>query len=110
MAINYDELEKALAEMQPRQRLFEIVKDEMKKRGHWKYLRRGKPNPQTLNKAASLEIVRNSEGQAVILTGLLPDGTYGIVADEETPFTKEELSDAELFKKHRDDISERMGM
>ena len=34
-------LEKELAKMKPRQRLFEIVKAEMQKRGHWKQLPRG---------------------------------------------------------------------
>lgn len=42
MAINYDELEKALADMKPRQRLYEIVKAEMVKRGRWKNAPRGK--------------------------------------------------------------------
>jgi hypothetical protein len=41
MAINYNELEKALADMKPRQRLYELVKAEMQRRGHWKLLKRG---------------------------------------------------------------------
>lgn len=35
-------IELELAQMKPRQRLFEIVKAELKRRGHWKYLPRGK--------------------------------------------------------------------
>lgn len=41
--MKYNELEKALKEMQPRQRLFELVKAEMKRRGHWKNKPRGNP-------------------------------------------------------------------
>lgn len=41
MAINYQELEKALSAMKPRQRLYEIVKKEMVKRGRWRVLARG---------------------------------------------------------------------
>lgn len=50
MAINLEELERELRDMTPRSRLFTIVKEEMKRRGHWKNHRRGKPHPQTLNK------------------------------------------------------------
>lgn len=35
-------IEYELSVMKPRQALFEIVKAEMKKRNHWKYLPRGK--------------------------------------------------------------------
>lgn len=41
MAINYEELETELRKMKPRQRLYEIVKAEMKLRGRWKILTRG---------------------------------------------------------------------
>lgn len=34
---------KALRKMQPRQRLYEIIKAEMIRRGRWKNLPRGKP-------------------------------------------------------------------
>jgi hypothetical protein len=39
--MNYDQLEQALKDMRPRQRLYELVKAEMKRRGHWKNLARG---------------------------------------------------------------------
>lgn len=39
--IDYDELEKALKKMKPRQRLYEIVKTEMIKRDRWKTQERG---------------------------------------------------------------------
>ena len=48
--INYTELEQQLKLMKPRQRLFELVKKELKSRGHWKALKRGKPHPESLNK------------------------------------------------------------
>jgi hypothetical protein len=41
MNINYDELEQALKEMQPRQKLYELVRAEMVKRGRWKTAPRG---------------------------------------------------------------------
>jgi hypothetical protein len=50
MKINYKDIEKALCEMSPRSVLFGLVKAEMKRRGHWKNLKRGKPNPDKLNK------------------------------------------------------------
>jgi hypothetical protein len=50
MAINYEELEKELAKMQPRQRLYEIVKSEMEKRGRWKKLPRGAVTLKNLKK------------------------------------------------------------
>jgi hypothetical protein len=37
----YPGLEKELATMQPRQKLYELVKKEMQKRGHWKGAPRG---------------------------------------------------------------------
>ena len=43
MAIDYIELEQALKDMKPRQRLFELVKQQMKRRGHWKPKPRGVP-------------------------------------------------------------------
>jgi hypothetical protein len=48
MAIDYNELEQKLKETKPRQRLFEIVKKEMQRRGHWKGKPRGKPINETL--------------------------------------------------------------
>jgi hypothetical protein len=48
--IDPKELEQVLSDMQPRQVVYEIVKKEMQKRGRWKNLKRGKPNPQTLQK------------------------------------------------------------
>ena len=41
--IDYDELEQALQHMQPRQKIYELVKREMKLRGHWKNKPRGNP-------------------------------------------------------------------
>lgn len=41
MTIDYDELEKALKNMKPRQKLFEMVKAEMIKRDRWKPEKRG---------------------------------------------------------------------
>lgn len=43
MAINYEELERELKAMKPRQRLYELVKREMQKRGNWKGKTRGVP-------------------------------------------------------------------
>lgn len=33
---SWEDLREALAEMKPRSKLYEIVKSEVKKRGHWK--------------------------------------------------------------------------
>lgn len=55
MSIDYEELERALAEMQQRQRLYELVKKEMIKRGHWKYLKRGFHVSEAIQPAAKLE-------------------------------------------------------
>jgi len=41
--IDLTELQRALQLMQPRQKLYEIVKAEMKRRGHWKNKPRGNP-------------------------------------------------------------------
>lgn len=41
--IDYDELEQELQNMQPRQRLYELVKKHMVLRGRWKAGKRGKP-------------------------------------------------------------------
>jgi hypothetical protein len=47
MIINIDQLEQLLETMQPRQRLYEIIKKELKRRGRWKNLPRGKaPDPK----------------------------------------------------------------
>lgn len=40
--INYTELAEALREMKPQQKLYELIKTEMKRRGHWKHKSRGK--------------------------------------------------------------------
>ena len=39
--IDLAELAQALAKMQPRQKLYELVKAEVKRRGRWKYRPRG---------------------------------------------------------------------
>ena len=39
-------LKRELEQMQPRQKLYELVKAEMKKRGHWKQLPRGRAFPK----------------------------------------------------------------
>lgn len=41
--IDYDELTKELERMKPRQRLYELIKLEMVKRGRWKIAGRGRP-------------------------------------------------------------------
>jgi len=46
--IDYEEIEKALREMQPRQKLYILVKAEMVKRGRWKNKGRGKPTVENL--------------------------------------------------------------
>lgn len=43
--IDYIALKEALAEMKPRQKLYELVKREMKRRGRWKLKDRGAPPP-----------------------------------------------------------------
>lgn len=48
--LDYGEIEQALEKMQPRQRLYKIVKAEVKKRGHWKQLPRNKGNPENFTK------------------------------------------------------------
>jgi hypothetical protein len=50
MAIDYNELEKALRNMNERQKLFQIVKSEMLRRGHWKNLPRGKAITENLKR------------------------------------------------------------
>lgn len=40
--IDYEELTQALAKMRPGQRLYQIIKSEMKKRGRWKNKPRGR--------------------------------------------------------------------
>lgn len=44
--IDFDELEYALGRMKPRQKLYNLVKSEMKKRGNWKDKPRGKILPK----------------------------------------------------------------
>ena len=41
--IDYGELARELRKMKPRQRLYELVKAEMKARGRWKPAPKGKP-------------------------------------------------------------------
>lgn len=48
--IDYEELAKALAEMKPGQRLYQIIKSEMKKRGRWKNRPRGRVVVENLQK------------------------------------------------------------
>ena len=55
MALDYDELEQKLAKMKPRQRLYELVKQEMVKRGHWKQLPRNKGDASRFTKGKSAE-------------------------------------------------------
>lgn len=52
-------------------------------------------------------VIKNKDGLVVYMQGLLPDGTFGIVADEERPFTDEELADPVKFKERRDDTARR---
>lgn len=53
-------------------------------------------------------LIKNATGDIVYMQGLLPDGTYGIVADQERPFTQEELTDVAKFVEHRDDLARRV--
>jgi hypothetical protein len=39
--LDFNEVEQELKKMKPRQRLYELVKNEMKRRGHWKPKARG---------------------------------------------------------------------
>jgi hypothetical protein len=41
--IDLVELERALQAMRPRQKIFELIKSELKRRGHWKAKSRGDP-------------------------------------------------------------------
>jgi hypothetical protein len=47
---DYEEFERTIKNMQPRQKAFEIVKKEMKARGHWKNKPRGKPDAKYFKK------------------------------------------------------------
>lgn len=47
MAIDLKELEEALRKMERRQKLYEIVKAEMIRRGRWKAANRGAAPPKT---------------------------------------------------------------
>jgi hypothetical protein len=42
MALDYDEVERQLKDMQPYHKLYKLVQAEMKRRGHWKAKPRGK--------------------------------------------------------------------
>lgn len=42
---SWEDLRKELATMKPRSKLFEIIKTEVKKRGHWKNASRGTYKP-----------------------------------------------------------------
>jgi hypothetical protein len=42
--IDLQELEQALREMQPHQKIYKVVKAALKEQGHWKNKKRGKPN------------------------------------------------------------------
>ena len=55
MAIDYNELEQKLAKMKPRQLLYELVKNEMVKRGHWKQLPRNKGDASRFTKSKNAE-------------------------------------------------------
>jgi len=44
--VDLTELQRALAEMQPRQKLYELIKAEMKRRGRWKNADRGAKPPR----------------------------------------------------------------
>lgn len=46
--------------------------------------------------------------EVVYIAGELPDGTYGIVIDEERPFTDSELCNANLFASHIADLDKRI--
>jgi hypothetical protein len=46
--INHEQLQKEIAEMSPRSKLYKLLQNELTKLGHWKQLKRGKPNPRNL--------------------------------------------------------------
>jgi hypothetical protein len=46
MNIDYDAIEKALADMRERHKLYALVKAEMKRRGHWRNKPRGASWPK----------------------------------------------------------------
>lgn len=56
----------------------------------------------------SLLRIKNDNGEVVYMSGLLPDGTFGVVADEARPFTEEELTSLAMFQKHREDLTHRV--
>lgn len=53
--IDYIELQRALEDMRPRQKLYELIKREMQRRGRWKKRDRGAPPPVTGIPGASNE-------------------------------------------------------
>jgi hypothetical protein len=48
MIIDYTALQQALVDMQPRQKLYELIKAEMKRRGRWKNKNRGSAPPTAI--------------------------------------------------------------
>lgn len=52
--------------------------------------------------------LKNNEGEVIYIAGQLPDGTYGIIADESRPFTDNELHDQVLFRAHCEELAKRV--
>jgi hypothetical protein len=62
----------------------------------------------SVTRTDSMMLITNDEGGIVYAQGKLPDGTYGIIADQARPFTKEEMADPVKFATHRDDLANRV--
>lgn len=60
-------------------------------------------------KEPQTQYVRNAKQEIVMITGLLPDGTYGQIADEARPFTEDELNSPDKFNEHIADLNRRLG-
>jgi hypothetical protein len=46
--VNQEQLKNEIQSMSPRSKLYKLLKNELTKLGHWKQLKRGKPNPRNL--------------------------------------------------------------
>ena len=48
--IDLDRLKYELQHLKPTQQLYKLLRDELTRQGHWKYKKRGKPNPSFCKK------------------------------------------------------------
>ena len=46
--IDLEQLQKEVRSMSPRSKLYKILRNELSRIGHWKQLKRGKPNPRNI--------------------------------------------------------------